>query len=306
MVNLVIMNTLGYSSNRSLSIKLKSSIKLYLARVSLKFFGNTLGVKTNFFYGLQHFMCRLFSRSLIVAEPWAAQKAKEIHENGFTKIDPRSVEELARRVGEFFSLMKIENGAANLPRENAATLAPIIYELVLGDVEQVLSAYYGSFVQPYWINIMRYVKGDRTPDSSFGYHIDDNPKQLLKIFIYLNDTFESNGAFRTFNYQKSRELIGKGFISSSEELRCDSQKYITPEDEKSNLQILEGRAGTVLIFDNNLIHKGTLPRTGYRDVVCIEIYPSDRCWRLDDFKKGLQIPITIDYPANPFYNDAIG
>jgi hypothetical protein len=169
----------------------------------------------------------------------------------------------------------------------------------------VLRAYYGSAAQPYWINVMRYVVGESKAESSFGYHIDDNPRQILKIFIYLNDTFESNGAFRAFDYSVTQEICDRGFISCSPELRRESQVFITPQLERERLQVLEGKCGTVLIFDNNLIHKGTLPRTGYRDVICVEIYPSARPWTQDDIAKGLLAPIVLDYPRNPFVNDIL-
>ena len=291
----------------SLIISAKSYLKILLARASLIAFANSLGIKINFIYWLHHFYCRITSRIVVCDEDWAREKANEITVNGYTKIDPIDCRELASRVSSFFSTIHIDSkaGEANLSEGQKETLAPLVFAAVQGNVEKVLSAYYKSYTQPYWINVMRYIPGYRSSNSSFGYHIDDNPKQLLKIFIYLNDTFKSNGAFRAFDYKNTRSFIRRGFISSSEELRCKSQKYISTENEKSDLKILEGKAGTILIFDNNLVHKGTLPESGYRDTVCIEIYPGNKPWTLQDFKKGLAAPIKIDYPANPFLNDIL-
>ena len=58
----------------------------------------------------------------------------------------------------------------------------------------------------------------------------------------------------------------------------------------------------MFIFDNNLIHRGTYPTSGYRTVVSIEIYPSDSPLKLKNIQKSLSMDIINDYPENPYKN----
>jgi hypothetical protein len=62
--------------------------------------------------------------------------------------------------------------------------------------------------------------------ASFGWHIDDNPQQLMKIFLYLNDVEENNGAFRALPLHDSRKLLRAGFISNSIETRQKNQSLV--------------------------------------------------------------------------------
>lgn len=295
------------STKTSGLIKFKSDLKLKLAHISLRLFGNTLGFKINSAYFIQHQWSRIKSRGATnsISEQ-AHNYAAEVKTRGFTKIGPLPVDELSDKVKRYFDSASLSKGTANMERHLARDLAPQLYQLLSGKIEEVLRAYYGSYVQPYWINPMRYgASPERTPDSSFGYHLDDNPRELLKIFIYLNDTYKSNGAFRTFDYEVSKSLFKKGFISSTPELRVSSQKLIEKQLESEKLHVLEGPKGTILIFDNNVVHKGTIPEQGYRDVICVEVYPSARRWQEEDLRKGLAAPIQHDYPHNPFINDIL-
>lgn len=278
--------------------------KFTLIRQSLLQYGNTL-LTTNIPYALQHFGSQLLSNTKTFS-PKVTQLAQNLKKRGFSKIDIINVDTMASLAEKYFATHAVgKDGVAMLDKALAEEFALPLYKALSTQVEQVLYSYYGSYFQLYWTNIIRYEKAKVSMGSSFGYHLDDNPNQLLKIFFYLNDTYEWNAAFRTFDYQTTKELIKKGFISSTAELRIASQKLITPQLEKKKLHILEGKKGTVLVFDNNLIHKGTTPTRKYRNVVVVEVYPSHRRFTLDDVYKSLTRQYRGDYPVNPFYNDIL-
>jgi hypothetical protein len=124
----------------------------------------------------------------------------------------------------------------------------------------------------------------------------------MKVFVYLNDVNESNGAFRAFPKQSTTYLFLKGFRSNGVQTRVDAQPLVNEYFKKypKRLKILEGPTGTVLGFDNNLVHKGTLPQKGYRHVVQILLYPSDTPLSVPSVKKALLSERTRDYPSNPY------
>ena len=69
---------------------------------------------------------------------------------------------------------------------------------------------------------------------------------------------------------------------------------------------LEGKAGTLLMFDNNLVHKGTPPVEGFRQLAQIEVYPSMKQITEGQVFNALTRPILFDYPRNPKTNDIAG
>lgn len=285
-------------------------------RLYLKVFGNTLGVKTNAIYWLHHNLCKLKSQSANSASPNGSpnpqlsptdvqSKVDELRTRGFTRIPNIPVEALAKPVKDYFDSRTVDNGWCIMERKDAGFLAPDLYQ-AMKTVDQVLRAYYDSHYQYYWTEVRRTNSdGKWDANSSFGFHTDDNPKELMKVFFYLNDTYEINGAFRAFDYQVSKQLFESGFISYSSQTRVDSQKLVTPELIQQKLNVLEGLKGTALIFDNNLVHRASVPREGFRDVIGLEVYPSGEQMTVEHLRKSLVNPYITDYPHNPFRNEVL-
>ena len=274
--------------------------------LKLKLFGNTLGLKLNAAYALHHALCSISSKGKNdTIEASHQEKANELRARGFTLIENISLDSLAQKVTGHFNARKCENGVCAMNRAESGFLAPDLFN-ALESVNPILYAYYGSYYQYYWSEVRRNEAGGTWgADSSFGFHTDDNPKELLKVFFYLNDTFESNGAFRTFDYQTSRYLFNRGFISYSPKTREESQKLVTKTLIDSKLNILEGPKGTALIFDNNLVHRASPPQIGFRDIIAVEVYPSPRKMTVPLLEKSLTVPYKTDYPHNPFKNDIL-
>ena len=62
----------------------------------------------------------------------------------------------------------------------------------------------------------------------------------------------------------------------------------------------------VLMFDNNLVHKGTPPREGFRQLAQVEIYPSMTKLTEEQVHLSLTNPLVHDYPHDPRVNDLSG
>lgn len=276
--------------------------RIHLLRLNfrLRSFGNTLHLKINLVWWLQRQMSRLFSRGLQFNYE-ERRVAADLKRTGLSKVGETDVSTISSSVAEYFARNPTKNG--KIPRGVAAHLAPEIYRAMELTVEPILNALYGSHFQPYWVEIFRYEAGcESGADSSFGWHLDDNPGPLLKVFLYLNDTYESNAAFRGFDYSTTRLLFKRGLLSCSPELRKQAQSLVT-QRILEKLVVLEGQKGSALIFDNNLVHKGTPPKEKHRDVVAIEVYPSSKRFDAESIRKGMTVAYTRDYPANPFFND---
>lgn len=235
---------------------------------------------------------------------------QQLHTKGIAVLAKLDCQALSTEVDSRFKAM--EDGKSHLsiklPRDSrTADLTRPLFN-ILQDISPVIEAYFSSHFQPYFITIERNQPSPTTPDTSFGWHIDDNPRQIMKIFVYLNDVYRDNGALRGFTYEHSYKMLKKGFVSYNEKTRIENQ--VIPNDylarNKDSLTFFEGDAGTVLMFDNNIVHKGTAPVQGERQFIQIEIFPSMKKMTEQQVTDALTKPIVRNYPTDPFYNDMTG
>jgi hypothetical protein len=267
-------------------------------------FLNSLGLRINLIWKIYHLYCKCCYKVFgEVPKEKNVDNAKDFHAKGFINLGICNMSELIFQTENRLQMLQPDHlGQITLPRESNERLAIQIYNVLNMNSEKIESILKSHF-QCYWIRGQKNVPiGYDSKEASYGFHLDDNPRQLFKVFFYLNDTYKSNAAFRTFGYDKTRELIKKGFRSYSVDDRNRAQSLINEED-MNELNILEGAAGTVLMFDNNLIHKGTVPVVGHRSIFQIEIYPSNKKLTLNNVKKSIAGKIDKDYPKNPFVNE---
>jgi hypothetical protein len=277
----------------------------FSTKLSLFLFNNTLGLKVNLLWLFYTYKVKFKSKNIHKS----CEISDNLKKNGFAYIANCNVDILSEKVEQVFALQKykdIENikFSYEIEKIDLEGIAMPLFE-ILNNNTSAITNYYKSNFQIYWSSIQRTIPGKMTTATSFGWHLDDNPKQLLKLFIYLNDVMEFNGAFRTFNYYDTDLINKKGFKSNTEINRVNSQSIVNNLliEKKIHLNVLEGIKGTMLCFDNNLIHKGTLPIQGFRNLIQIEIYPSDSELTYENVFNSLTNKIVTDYPKNPFYND---
>lgn len=284
-----------------------SSVFPSLSKKSTSLYGHSLGKGVQQSWDNYHADCQ--AAYVAGAKPDAAQvqSVANLHELGQANLGIKAPAELSKSVNDAFEKIGSHDLVSYIPRGDAGVFAPGIFK-VLESVSPVVEAFYGSYYQPYWISLQENYPGTAEAASSFGWHIDDNPRQLMKIFIYFNDVGESNGAFRAFTYPVSKALLEAGFKSWTEKLRVENQKMINDyyAEHPSDLKVLEGKAGTVLMFDNNLVHKGTPPREGFRRLAQIEIYPSMTKLTEKQVELAMTNPMGHDYPQDPRVNDLSG
>lgn len=115
--------------------------------------------------------------------------------------------------------------------------------------------------------------------SSWLWHFDNNPKEIIKILIYLSDVGESNAPFQFLDRAGRAVKKTPTRIDRTCWTACPSR---IPQDEIDNLassgygcKTLIGKRGAGIIFDNNIIHRATVPDEGcHRDVLCFMVRPT--------------------------------
>jgi hypothetical protein len=284
--------------------------KMHIMNIYL--FGNTLSIYMNIKHIFYNISCRvafffkendkkkLFKKNNI---------ARNLKTNGvvIAGLD-KNINKIKNRFDNFFNNNKKNyidnnNGYFFLKRQLVSDFSQEIFYLLKHDLDSFLKNYYQSYYKVYWCNIVRsYPIDNHEDDESLLYHFDDNPKGILKIFIYINSQDDNNGAFRSLLKKDSTILKKRGFLSYTSKSRAENQKMITESNFKNKVKTYSGREGTILVFENNIIHKGNLPKKGYRDLIVLEIMQSHRDFLEKDVEKFLSKPIINDFPKNPFFN----
>jgi hypothetical protein len=144
------------------------------------------------------------------------------------------------------------------------------------------------------------IKMYKTPETNAGessswmWHIDNNPIEQIKVMIYINDVNKESGAFRYLGQSDksgikvlpsrrdhSHWFEGNIALENFEALDTKWNGTRVPNniidnwvnDKGCQIVDVEGPAGTAVLFDNNIIHKGTIPTKGYRLAMTLQFKP---------------------------------
>jgi hypothetical protein len=142
-------------------------------------------------------------------------------------------------------------------------------------------------------------------ESSYLWHYDNNPTEIVKNIIYLNDVSELNSPFEFLCDSTEKGLImtpsrrGPNHWAPAENNSRITEKQINSLTNKgySGKKVF-GKIGTIYSFNNNAIHRVNPIIEGYRDVINIRVKPTikklenyvDRRWTTGHEKSGAVNP----------------
>tara|TARA_Y100000593_G_C4247702_1_gene305560 strand:- start:61 stop:873 length:813 start_codon:yes stop_codon:yes gene_type:complete len=116
--------------------------------------------------------------------------------------------------------------------------------------------------------------------SSYEWHYDNNPDEIVKTLIYLNDVNMDNSPYEYFKSPSNEGILGQCTRRGTE---C---WYPAPNNSRVGhlIEGLEkqgysserviGKRGTAISFINNSIHRANPVINGYRDVINIRVKPT--------------------------------
>jgi glycosyltransferase involved in cell wall biosynthesis len=116
---------------------------------------------------------------------------------------------------------------------------------------------------------------DSVPRASWVWHYDNHPPEMLKAMVYLTDVTDGTAPLEYLHDRATdRPLMGAPLSP----LHLNSR--IPPAVIERHLaagcepRAVTGPRGTIIVFDDNIVHRGTLARTGHRDVLVLQVRPS--------------------------------
>jgi len=154
---------------------------------------------------------------------------------------------------------------------------------------------FGCYIHCDNIKIYKTPKQSTPPKSSWVWHFDNNPREQIKVMIYFNDVKKDSGSFRYLEKDNGGVKItssqqdykywynGKRHKFEALGIHWTGQRNL--ENVVSNLikakncKIVDvvGKAGTAILFDNNILHKGTIPSQGFRYAATLQLKPIHLC-----------------------------
>lgn len=154
-------------------------------------------------------------------------------------------------------------------------LIPEVIDFIDDDLEAIIENYYGSHFKIFAVSFYRTLPTPDKLDSSFLWHLDNCPKQEIKLMVYLDDVVAETGALSVKDKPFSDGLRKEGFFD-----RRRINRFVDRLGDTGTTRVLEGPTGTRLLFENGAcIHKATSPQRDHRDVVTFVLIPSDIPWR---------------------------
>ena len=146
-------------------------------------------------------------------------------------------------------------------------------------VPQIENKLYGCNLFVEGVYCYRNVHRNANLRSSWLWHYDNDPKEMTKALIYLNDVDEDSGPFSvlvdpngTPKKIETSKIDYKKWMPAPNGSRIDINKMPKYKEQK-----ILGEAGTICLFDNNIIHKANVCKPGkIRDVIVFYFKPTDR------------------------------
>tara|TARA_B100000287_G_scaffold431738_1_gene489581 strand:- start:873 stop:1733 length:861 start_codon:yes stop_codon:yes gene_type:complete len=152
-------------------------------------------------------------------------------------------------------------------------------QILMPQIEKNL---FGCNVQVQNLYIYRNNITDRDPRMSWLWHFDNHPYEYMKCMIYLTDVDEDSAPLEFLQHKETKELFKHNSTRTSfkEWKAAPNNSRVSPyQMDKLKEMGFEptkvcGPAGTVIIFNENVIHRATTATKSHRDVVNFLIKPS--------------------------------
>lgn len=149
---------------------------------------------------------------------------------------------------------------------------PELTEPILDALERDV---YGSFLIVDKVYVYRSPISELEPSASWIWHYDNHPREMLKVMVYLTDVTADSAPFEYLREARtSQPVLGAPLAPLHIKSRVSPEAvagYLGAGHERHQVT---GPAGTIVVFDDNVIHRGTLARTAPRDVLVLQVRPS--------------------------------
>ncbi|MBA3935961.1 MAG: hypothetical protein H0X38_00715, partial [Planctomycetes bacterium] len=110
---------------------------------------------------------------------------------------------------------------------------------------------------------------------SWRWHYDNHPVEVLKAMVYLTAVGEGDGPFEYLRNRATGEAVTMPPLPLARDSRiAPARMAALLASGHEGFKVL-GPAGTVVLFDDNVIHRANRAERHHRDVVVLQARPAD-------------------------------
>lgn len=133
---------------------------------------------------------------------------------------------------------------------------------------------YGAYLTVEKVYLYRSPLSSQTPRVSWLWHFDNHPYEVLKVMIYLTDVDDQSAPFEYLRNAEVAEPVAGSPIAPLYGHSRIPRKKLTRYLEKGFVRRkVIGQKGTMILFDNDVIHRGNLASQTCRDVLIFQVRP---------------------------------
>lgn len=147
------------------------------------------------------------------------------------------------------------------------------------ELDAQIMRHFGGFYKIAWLDCYRTVPSE-VRKQAWLWHSDNVPIGLLKVQLLLTDANRERGAIQILTREQTLAFRKAGYFGDivSERL-AELDRFAQEHNIPFSPICAEAKAGDVLLFDNNDLHRANPPQRDHRDALTILLMPSAVPWR---------------------------
>jgi len=150
-----------------------------------------------------------------------------------------------------------------------------LHDLCFAIVQELERKIYRSYVIVDKVFVHRTAVCHQIPQASWLWHYDNHPREILKVLVYLTDVDERSAPLEYLrSTQSSRPVPGSPLAPLYGDSRVADRVIGRYLENGFECHKVLGPRGTMIIFDNNIIHRGNLAKDTHRDVLILQVRPA--------------------------------
>jgi hypothetical protein len=262
--------------------------------------------------------CRAAFGTAPATTPEIAEKIREFDTKGFTSLWTPETQKLASAMldrirGEEARGAEIWDDVGRY-RQEIFTSFPEIEQLFRGTLGAFLTAVYRAHFKLFYGVLYKSERIADAPAGSQLWHTDGGPGTCINVMVYLKDVRPEDGAMECLPWDASLAIYEKELCSgevqrrlrsaaangeSERDIKCGLYLDEISRSYRTRVEQPHGKAGLILPFRNNILHKGGYPEAGRDRYVCVfHVYPSAAAPPFERYRKA-GIAKVASYPKDP-------
>lgn len=187
---------------------------------------------------------------------------------------------------------------------------PELAELFAGDLGDFLHGFYGTSFKILFGSMYRTQHADRRHGSQL-WHSDSGPGICINLMYYLHDTTPAHGTLEALSWRSSQQIFEAEIAArlsgelqhisgySTRHCRAQFAERMIVSKHAADVRQPFGKAGLVVPFLNNTLHRGGYPAPGLtRTAMVWQCYPSHLPTNLERYN-ATGVKKRVAYPLNP-------